>query len=132
MSEDWKLAVKWVDQCGCLSADLKNEFNKNTLSYKTFGIELRDGIILCNLLNYLRPNSIDSSKVSKHSTSSRVMSDYNISLFQEACKNFFDLESLVQIDSDKLYDLDLSQVLKVLSSLSVCPASIAKGKHFLL
>lgn len=66
------------------------------------------------------------SLVAKHSKSSRVMSSYNIGLFEEACI-FFELNELIQIDTDKLYDLDLSQILQVLSLLSVCPASIQKG-----
>lgn len=54
------------------------------------------------------------------------MSAYNIGLFQEAI-NYFELNENVVIDSDKLFDLDLSQVLKILSQLSISPYSIKKG-----
>jgi hypothetical protein len=98
------------------------------LTLKDFGMELRNGVMLCNLLNYLMPDSLNLSKVAKHVASSRVMSAYNIGLFQEACI-FFELNdfSSVQIDADKLYDLDLSQILQILSWLSICPASVKKG-----
>lgn len=64
--------------------------------------------------------------VAKNSKSSRVMSAHNIGLFEEACI-FFELNEMVQIDTDRLYDLDLSQILQILSMLSVCPTSIRKG-----
>ena len=126
-TNEWKLAAKWLCMCGCLPEYLKGQLDKDSLTISKFGMELRNGVILCNLLNYLKPNSIDLSKVSKHSKTSRVMSAYNIGLFQEAL-NFFELNENFVIDSDKLFDLDLSQVLKVLSQLSICSYSIKKGK----
>lgn len=124
--DDWKLAAKWLLQCNCLPEHLKSQLAKDTLTLKTFGVELRNGVILCNLLNYLIPNSVNLSKISKHSKQSRVMSAYNVTMFQEAC-SLFELNEPIQLDPDKLYDLDLSQTLKVLSMLSISPPSIAKG-----
>jgi len=54
------------------------------------------------------------------------MSAYNIALFTDAC-NLFDLNQSINIDPDKLYDLDLSQILSAISLISISKASISKG-----
>ncbi len=123
---EWKLAAKWLQECRCLPESLKNHVISDTLSLKSFAIELRNGVALCSLLNHLLPDAVNPSKISNYSKSSRVMSAYNIGLFNDACR-LFQLNPQITIDPDKLYDLDLSQTLNTLSLLSISPASIAKG-----
>ena len=90
----------------------------NNLKLNEFSCGLRDGVILCNLLNYLSPGSIDSSQIARRSTQNRSACIKNIRLFLEACKKEFDLNDQLLFQADMLYDLNVERVFITLSTIS--------------
>jgi guanine nucleotide exchange factor VAV len=108
---------------------MKRLFVENKLKIIDLALELRNGVILCNLLEFLLPGSIDLLEINKYCSSSRIMSIYNLNLFIRACKSNtnFNLNDSDLFDCDMLYDnLDLSQVLRTLSIISNKNVSFTK------
>ena len=94
---------------------------------------LRNGILLCDLLNSLIPDSIDLSKVNKLASTSRFMCAHNLSLFREACKSHFDLNESDLFDPESVLEYDLTGLLKTLSCISKSSTSLSKGyKSFIV
>jgi len=70
MAVDWKLCVKWLVQCRILPPDGKLAMGNGTLT--ELALFLKDGVALCQLLNRLRPRSIDNKAFSHRPQTSQV------------------------------------------------------------
>jgi hypothetical protein len=117
---DWISCAKWLDSCNCLPLYLKQRLSSRQLTLSEFAHSLKDGEILCNLVAYLEPDSIDLSQVNKRAQNSQVLCIKNIELFLDACKSpHFNLTDSHLFDPGMLYDLEcLPQVIRALSILS--------------
>lgn len=116
--QSWLECAKWLDSCLVLTEQLRSRLRMNNLKLNEFSCGLRDGVILCNLLNYLSPGSIDSSQIARRSTQNRSACIKNIRLFLEACKKEFDLNDQLLFQADMLYDLNVERVFITLSTIS--------------
>ena len=86
-----------------------------TLRNLAYGI--RDGVILCNLLDALYPGSIDLSQI-VHRTQSRHACIKNINTFLAFCKSKFHLTDESLFQADMLYDLYIEHTIRALSKIS--------------
>ena len=68
--EDWRLCVEWLIRCEMISEDHKLAMEEA----QVFDLAqlIRDGVLLCHLLNRLRPGSIDSKDFSQRPQMSQV------------------------------------------------------------
>lgn len=61
--EPWRECAKWLTRCGVL----RNDHIANGPEAKAgdLALTLRDGVILCNLLNIIEPSCIDTKDVNQ-------------------------------------------------------------------
>ena len=58
----WRDCARWLVECGVLPSDHK--ITKPEAELFDLGQTLRDGVILCHLLNHIKPGSIDTLELS--------------------------------------------------------------------
>ncbi|XP_076280668.1 vav guanine nucleotide exchange factor isoform X2 [Lasioglossum baleicum] len=116
----WHECAKWLTRCGALRADHKANWPKATaidLAYT-----LRDGVLLCNLLNMVDPGCIDIKDVNQKPQMSQFLCLRNIKVFLSACLTIFGLSESDLFEASMLFDLtNFHRVLCTLSALSNCP-----------
>ncbi|XP_060812268.1 protein vav isoform X2 [Bombus pascuorum] len=122
----WHECVKWLTRCGALRADHKANWPEATavdLAYT-----LRDGVLLCNLLNTVDPGCIDMKDVNQKPQMAQFLCLRNIKVFLSACSTTFGLSDSELFEPSMLFDLsDFLRVLRTLSALSNCPRLRRKG-----
>jgi len=93
-NNDWLLCAKWLNNCKCLPFNVQQRLLTNELTLGEFANVLRDGEILCNLVNYLIPGSVDVTQINKKAQMSQMLCLNNIRLFLDACSSpsFFDMD----------------------------------------
>lgn len=70
-SEDlWRDCASWLTRCGLLRPDHKANWDKSTIHDLAY--TLRDGVLLCNLLNTLHPGCIDMKDVNQRPQMAQV------------------------------------------------------------
>lgn len=62
-NEIWRECTSWLTRCGALRPDHKLNWSDSTIA--DFAYTLRDGVLLCNLLNILDPESFDMKDVNQ-------------------------------------------------------------------
>ena len=74
-ADDWRLCADWLVRCNILAKDNA----VNTPSAEVFELVqvLRDGVLLCHLLNRLNPGVIDVKDFSQRPQMSQVKLSYN-------------------------------------------------------
>ncbi|KAF3430787.1 hypothetical protein E2986_00354 [Frieseomelitta varia] len=122
----WHECVKWLTRCGALRADHKANWPEATavdLAYT-----LRDGVLLCNLLNTVDPGCIDMKDVNQKPQMAQFLCLRNIKVFLSACSTTFGLTDSELFEPTMLFDLsDFLRVLRTLSVLSNCARLRRKG-----
>ncbi|CAL7947972.1 unnamed protein product [Xylocopa violacea] len=122
----WHHCAKWLTRCGALRADHKAnwpEARAVDLAYT-----LRDGVLLCNLLNTVKPGCIDMKDVNQKPQMAQFLCLRNIKVFLSACSTTFGLSDSDLFEPSVLFDLsDFHRVLCTLSVLSNCPRLRRKG-----
>lgn len=111
----WQDCASWLIRCGALRADHKANWPNATavdLAYI-----LRDGVLLCNLLNTIEPGCIDSKNVNQKPQMAQFLCLRNINAFLTACTQNLGLSESDLFEPSMLYDL--SNFHKVLCTLSV-------------
>ncbi|XP_054717331.1 protein vav-like [Uloborus diversus] len=80
---------------------------------------LRDGVLLCQLLNKLVPGCIDLKEISLRPQMSQFLCLKNIRTFLQTCQNVFDVSASDLFEPSMLFDCsDFGKVLHTLSVLS--------------
>ncbi|GIY11559.1 hypothetical protein CDAR_216802 [Caerostris darwini] len=80
---------------------------------------LRDGVVLCQLLNKLVVGCIDLKEISLRPQMSQFLCLKNIRTFLQTCQNVFDISSSDLFEPSMLFDCtDFGKVLHTLSVLS--------------
>ena len=64
MADDWKLCADWLVRCEILAPE--HPAAKPSGQLQNLAAVLRDGVLICMLLNRLRPGAIDSKEFSPH------------------------------------------------------------------
>ncbi|XP_032688224.1 protein vav isoform X3 [Odontomachus brunneus] len=122
----WHECANWLTRCGALRADHKANWPQATafdLAYT-----LRDGVLLCNLLNTMDPGCIDMKDVNQKPQMAQFLCLRNIKVFLSACSNIFGLLESDLFEPSMLFDLsNFHRVLCTLSALSNCPRLRQKG-----
>ncbi|KAK6052423.1 hypothetical protein COOONC_10072 [Cooperia oncophora] len=89
---------------------------------------LRDGVLLCRLLNELSPNCVEEKEIQRRPHMSEFTCHKNICLFLGACKTVFNLKQEQMFEAWELFRLqDFAKVLSVLSMLSYSEPALAKN-----
>ncbi|XP_054008183.1 protein vav isoform X1 [Hylaeus anthracinus] len=126
LDNGWHECAKWLTRCGALRADHKANWPKATavdLAYT-----LRDGVLLCNLLNTVDPGCIDMKDVNQKPQMAQFLCLRNIKVFLLACSTIFGLSDSDLFEPSMLFDLsNFHRVLCTLSVLSNCSRLRRKG-----
>jgi len=64
MANDWKLCADWLVRCHILAPE--HPAAKATGQLQNLAAVLRDGVLICMLLNRLHPGAIDFKEYSSH------------------------------------------------------------------
>lgn len=125
----WQECASWLTRCGALRADHK----ANWPSAKPFDLAytLRDGVLLCNLLNLVDPGCFDIKDVSQKPQMAQFLCLRNIKLFLNVCSTTFGLSDSDLFEASVLFDLsNFHQVLCTLSALSFTSRFRRKGIQY--
>ncbi|XP_029175638.1 protein vav isoform X2 [Nylanderia fulva] len=122
----WRECASWLTRCGALRADHKANWAQATafdLAYT-----LRDGVLLCNLLNIVDSGCIDVKDVNQKPQMAQFLCLRNIKVFLSACSSVFGLTDSELFEPSMLFDLsNFHRVLCTLSALSNCLRFRRKG-----
>ncbi|CAF1052814.1 unnamed protein product [Adineta ricciae] len=123
----WRQAFHWLNQCHVLSPEANRLLNLPTSTVEDLADVLSDGIVLCNLLNYIVPGIIKYTDVSFRPQKSRFLCLQNIRLFLDACRQELHFRDRDLFDPYMLFDkYDLDKIIETLSKIS--RLEIAKKK----
>ncbi|XP_046398049.1 protein vav isoform X2 [Ischnura elegans] len=118
--ELWRDCATWLTKCEVLRQDHKANWPEATVIDLAY--TLRDGVLLCNLLNMLDPGCIDMKEVNQKPQMAQFLCLRNIKIFLRTCKAAFGIKDEDLFDPPLLFDLsDFFKVLNTLSKLSNCP-----------
>ncbi|XP_045542669.1 protein vav isoform X1 [Papilio machaon] len=124
--ELWRECASWLTRCGLLRPDHKANWETSTIHDLAY--TLRDGVLLCNLLNVLHPGCIDMKDVNQRPQMAQFLCMRNIKVFLRTCHEVFELRETDLFDPSMLFDLsNFHRVLCTLAKLSQCPKSLAKN-----
>lgn len=124
--ELWRECASWLTRCGLLRPDHKA--NWETSSIHDLAYTLRDGVLLCNLLNVLHPGCIDMKDVNQRPQMAQFLCMRNIKVFLRTCHEVFELRETDLFDPSMLFDLsNFHRVLCTLAKLSQCPRTLSKN-----
>ncbi|XP_055301018.1 protein vav isoform X2 [Sitodiplosis mosellana] len=118
VSDDlWRECVAWLTKCKAIPADHKANWPDSEI--RVLALTLRDGVILCNLLNSIDPNALDMKDFNRKPQMAQFLCCQNIKLFLDTCKNYYGLRESDLFEPTMLYDLtNFHRVLITLSKLS--------------
>ncbi|NXP49506.1 VAV3 factor, partial [Heliornis fulica] len=89
---------------------------------------LRDGVLLCQLLNNLRSHSINLKEINLRPQMSQFLCLKNIRTFLSACCEIFGMKKSELFEAFDLFDVrDFGKVIETLSKLSHTPIAIGTG-----
>ncbi|UYV68340.1 VAV2 [Cordylochernes scorpioides] len=113
----WKDCVNWLIRCQVLPPD--HRVTWRDAHVKDFAFTLRDGVLLCQILNRLVNGCIDIKEISLRPQMSQFLCSKNIRSFLHACQNVFDLKEEDLFDPNDLFEYaNFAKVLHTLSILS--------------
>ncbi|UJR33803.1 hypothetical protein I4U23_021227 [Adineta vaga] len=124
----WRQAFHWLNQSHVLSPEANRILSLPTSTVEDLADILSDGIVLCNLLNYLVPGIIKYTDVSLRPQKSRFLCLQNIRLFLDACRQGLHFRDRDLFDPYMLFDkYDLDKIVETLSKIS--RLEVAKRKN---
>uniref|UniRef100_A0A7N9D778 Proto-oncogene vav n=1 Tax=Macaca fascicularis TaxID=9541 RepID=A0A7N9D778_MACFA len=124
--EPWKQCAQWLIHCKVLPANHRVTWD----SAQVFDLAqtLRDGVLLCQLLNNLRAHSINLKEINLRPQMSQFLCLKNIRTFLMACCETFGMRKSELFEAFDLFDVrDFGKVIETLSRLSRTPIALATG-----
>ncbi|XP_077297551.1 vav guanine nucleotide exchange factor [Arctopsyche grandis] len=122
----WRECALWLTRTGMLRRD--HRANWPSSSIHDLAHTLRDGVLLCNLLNVLDPHTLDMKDVNQRPQMAQFLCLRNIRVFLRACHEKLQLREADLFDPSMLFDLsNFHRVLCTLAKLSQCPKALAKN-----
>nr|KAF6398374.1 vav guanine nucleotide exchange factor 3 [Rousettus aegyptiacus] len=124
--EPWKQCAQWLIHCKVLPANHRVTWD----SAQVFDLAqtLRDGVLLCQLLNNLRARSINLKEINLRPQMSQFLCLKNIRTFLMACCETFGMRKSELFEAFDLFDVrDFGKVIETLSRLSRTPIALATG-----
>ncbi|CAK8674387.1 unnamed protein product [Clavelina lepadiformis] len=127
--ELWRDCVHWLGETGVLPRDHKTTYR----DAQVFDLAqtLRDGVVLCNLLNAINPGAVDFGHVNTRPQMLKFLCIQNLRTVLYSLQNVFRIAQQDLFQPNDLYDMtNVKQVLKTLSALSHQPISSSKFRPF--
>uniref|UniRef100_A0A5F9DIE0 Vav guanine nucleotide exchange factor 3 n=1 Tax=Oryctolagus cuniculus TaxID=9986 RepID=A0A5F9DIE0_RABIT len=124
--EPWRQCAQWLIHCKVLPANHRVTWD----SAQVFDLAqtLRDGVLLCQLLNNLRAHSINLKEINLRPQMSQFLCLKNIRTFLTACCETFGMRKSELFEAFDLFDVrDFGKVIETLSRLSRTPIALATG-----
>ncbi|KAK2870250.1 hypothetical protein Q8A67_024642 [Cirrhinus molitorella] len=115
--EHWRQCALWLINCKVLPPNHRVTWE----SAQVFDLAqtLRDGVLLCQLLNNLRPQSINLREINLRPQMSQFLCLKNIRTFLHACSEIFSMKKSELFEAFDLFDVrDFGKVMDTLSKLS--------------
>ncbi|WAR31167.1 VAV-like protein [Mya arenaria] len=126
MADEWRQCVDWLIECRILPVDHKAK--QDDAQAFDLAQTLRDGVLLCHLLNSLKPYSVDSKDFSPRPQLSQFLCLKNIRAFLSACEKMFRIDSRDLFEPLDLFEVkNFRKVLHTLSKLSKTDIVQKKG-----
>ncbi|XP_077188943.1 guanine nucleotide exchange factor VAV3 isoform X2 [Paroedura picta] len=124
--EPWKQCAHWLIQCRVLPVN--HRVTWDTAQVFDLAQTLRDGVLLCQLLNNLRAHSINLKEINLRPQMSQFLCLKNIRTFLTACHETFGMKKSELFEAFDLFDVrDFGKVIEALSKLSRTPTALATG-----
>ncbi|XP_066149563.1 protein vav isoform X2 [Euwallacea fornicatus] len=124
--ELWRECAKWLTRWDMIWPDHKANWDTSTIA--DLAAILRDGVLLCKLLNKIDPGCMDMKDVNLKPTMAQFLCLRNISLFIKTCKTQFGLGPADMFEESMLFDLtNFHKVLCSLSKLSRSEKALRGG-----
>ncbi|KAI1236628.1 hypothetical protein IHE44_0014881 [Lamprotornis superbus] len=124
--EPWKQCGQWLISCKVLPPN--HRVTWDTAQVFDLAQTLRDGVLLCQLLNNLRSHSINLKEINLRPQMSQFLCLKNIRTFLSACCEIFGMKKSELFEAFDLFDVrDFGKVIETLSKLSRTPIALGTG-----
>ncbi|XP_014699131.1 proto-oncogene vav [Equus asinus] len=124
--ELWRQCTHWLIQCRVLPPSHRVTWDGAQVC--ELAQALRDGVLLCQLLNNLLPHAINLREVNLRPQMSQFLCLKNIRTFLSTCGEKFGLKRSELFEAFDLFDVqDFGKVIYTLSALSWTPIAQNKG-----
>uniref|UniRef100_A0A673G460 Vav 3 guanine nucleotide exchange factor b n=1 Tax=Sinocyclocheilus rhinocerous TaxID=307959 RepID=A0A673G460_9TELE len=124
--EYWRQCSLWLINCKVLPRN--HRVTADSAQVFDLAQTLRDGVLLCQLLNNLRPDTINLKEINLRPQMSQFLCLKNIRTFLSACCEAFGMKKSELFDAFDLFDVrDFGKVIDTLSKLSHTPFAQQKG-----
>ncbi|XP_030052729.1 proto-oncogene vav isoform X2 [Microcaecilia unicolor] len=125
--ELWKQCAQWLIQCRVLPPT--HRVTWSTAQVCDLAQALRDGVLLCQLLNNLLPHAVNLKEINLRPQMSQFLCLKNIRTFLSTCSEKFGLRKNELFEAFDLFEVrDFGKVIDALSILSW--TQLAKSKGF--
>ncbi|KAJ3594487.1 hypothetical protein NHX12_003794 [Muraenolepis orangiensis] len=115
--EYWRQCALWL--IGCRVLPVNHRVTAESAQVFDLAQTLRDGVLLCQLLNHLRPHSVNMKDVNLRPQMSQFMCLKNIRTFLTSCCDVFGMKMCDLFEAFDLFDVrDFGKVMDSLSMLS--------------
>ncbi|XP_077379785.1 proto-oncogene vav isoform X2 [Festucalex cinctus] len=115
--ELWRQCAKWLIECRVLPET--HRVTGESAQVCDLAQALRDGVLLCQLLNNLLPHAVNLREINLRPQMSQFLCLKNIRTFLSVCHNKFQLKKSDLFEAFDLFDVrDFAKVLSTLSILS--------------
>ncbi|XP_056112970.1 guanine nucleotide exchange factor VAV3b isoform X1 [Rhinichthys klamathensis goyatoka] len=124
--EYWRQCSLWLINCKVLPRN--HRVTADAAQVFDLAQTLRDGVLLCQLLNNLRPDTINLKEINLRPQMSQFLCLKNIRTFLSACCDVFGIKKSELFDAFDLFDVrDFGKVIDTLSKLSYTPIAQQRG-----
>ncbi|XP_018533465.1 guanine nucleotide exchange factor VAV3 isoform X2 [Lates calcarifer] len=115
--EYWRQCAMWLISCNVLPVN--HRVTADTAQVFDLAQTLRDGVLLCQLLNNLRPHTINLKEINLRPQMSQFLCLKNIRTFLTSCCDVFGMKKSDLFEAFDLFDVrDFGKVMDTLSKLS--------------
>ncbi|KAM4700473.1 proto-oncogene vav isoform 1-T1 [Discoglossus pictus] len=124
--ELWRHCARWLIQCRVLPPN--HRVTLDTAQVCDLAQALRDGVLLCQLLNNLMPHAVNLREINVRPQMSQFLCLKNIRTFLTTCSDKFGMRRADLFEAFDLFDVrDFGKVIDTLSILSWTQISQSRG-----
>ncbi|XP_060755287.1 proto-oncogene vav-like isoform X2 [Neoarius graeffei] len=124
--ELWRQCASWLIQCRVLPENHRVTWDSAQVC--ELAQALRDGVLLCHLLNNLLPHSVNLREINLRPQMSQFLCLKNIRMFLTACHERFGMKKSELFEAFDLFDVrDFGKVIGTLSILSQTSIAVQRG-----
>ncbi|XP_056135582.1 proto-oncogene vav-like [Lampris incognitus] len=124
--ELWRQCAAWLIECRVLPENHRVTWEDTQV--RELAHALRDGVLLCQLLNNLLPQAVNLREINLRPQMSQFLCLKNIRTFLSTCQEKFHLNKSDLFQAFDLFDVrDFAKVIDTLSILSHCSIATQRG-----